>query len=332
MRAFLLTQAKIRVQRGSARATCQARAGRRLHRYLRSRPVLCSKVQIRRQDPSCTTIKILPCGSWNCEVCSPHRRKQLMAIAASGKPTICLTLTHWYEKGSDQCLHYRELHSAWKILAKRVLRQFKKPPEQRWVMITPEGGEYQELRAISITRKTKAGRIKKLHYMAFAEETKNGEPHLHILLRTVFIPQAWIAQQMEQIIKSPITWIEKIKGPKAAIAYVTKYVTKAPAQFGKSRRYWVSRWYQLVKRERDKRSLYDKINSRVIFQDFREFITEIIVTGAIPRILPTKEIELYSQTDKTRRLSTDQIYTDDYDGMTSYLWLSTWRQRLARTP
>ena len=290
--------------------------------------MLCSQVQLRRQDPICTTVKILPCGSWACETCAPHRRKQLMAIAASGRPTICLTLTHLYTPGADQAAHYRELHNAWKLLVKRVLRQFALPPEKRWILRTEEGYEYQSLRDNYITKKTRKNRIKKLHYMAFAEETENGEPHLHILLRTVYIPQYWISQQMEEIIKSPITWIEKIKGPKGAIAYVTKYVTKAPAQFGKSRRYWVSRWYQLIKRERDKRSLYDRINTKVVFQSFTELIQEIVQTAVIPKIIGRRELELYDQKNQRSRLSVHQIFDEEREAQNAYLWLGSWRTRL----
>lgn len=290
--------------------------------------MLCSTVQLRRQDPLCETIKILPCGSWSCETCAPHRRKQLMAIAASGKPTICLTLTHWYKPGCDQEAHYRELHSGWKVLVKRILRQFNKEPSKRWVMKTEDGYEYQELLANTITHKTRAKQIKKLHYMAFAEETEKGEPHLHILLRTVFIPQAWIAQQMNEIMASPVVWIEKIKGPKAAIAYVTKYVTKAPAQFGKSRRYWVSRWYQLIKRERTKAPLYDRINTHVIFQGFQELIREIVIQGSIPKIIGPAQLEIYSQKSHRLRMTVDQIFEDEADGARSFLWLATWRRRL----
>ncbi len=291
--------------------------------------MLCSQVQLRTQEPVSTTVKILPCGSWKCETCAPHRRRQLMAIAASGLPTICLTLTHWYKPGSDQAEHYKELHNAWKLLVKRILRQFSKPPEQRWLMTHEDGGLYQDLRAFTITKKTKAKRIKKLHYMAFAEETENGEPHLHILLRTVFIPQAWISEQMREIISSPITWIEKIKGPKAAIAYVTKYVTKAPAQFGKSRRYWVSRAYQLIKRDRTKRSLYDIINTKVIFQKFTELISEIVVQGYIPKVIGKSEVRLYQRRAIRDRLPYDQIFETEEIKMSSYLWLATWRQRCA---
>lgn len=289
--------------------------------------MLCSRVQLRAQDVVSTTVKILPCGSWNCETCAPHRRRQLMAIAASGLPTICLTLTHWFKPGSDQAEHYKELHNAWKLLVKRILRQFSKPPEQRWIMTDKEGGAYQDLRAYTITKKTKAKRIKKLHYMAFAEETENGEPHLHILLRTVFIPQAWISEQMREIIASPVTWIEKIKGARSAIAYVTKYVTKAPAQFGKSRRYWISRWFQLKKRERTKQPLYDRINSKVVFQEFTELISEIVVQGLIPKVIGKSELRLYQRRAIRDRLPYDQIFANDLEKMTSYLWLSTWRQR-----
>lgn len=196
-------------------------------------------------------------------------------------------------------------------------------------MTDKEGGTYQDLRAYTITKKTKAKRIKKLHYMAFAEETENGEPHLHILLRTVFIPQAWISQQMREIIASPITWIEKIKGARSAIAYVTKYVTKAPAQFGKSRRYWISRWFQLKKRERTKQPLYDRINTKVVFQEFRELISEIVVQGYIPKVIGKAEVQLFQRRAMRDRLPYDQIFQDDVEKMTSYLWLGTWRQRLS---
>lgn len=289
--------------------------------------MLCSRVQLRSQGPGTTAVKILPCGSWNCETCAPHRRKQLMAIAASGLPTICLTLTHVFTPGSNQEEHYRRLHNAWKLLVKRILRQLSKPPEQRWILTHKDGGQYQDLRYLEITKKTKAKRIKKLHYMAFAEETKNGEPHLHILLRTVFIPQPWIAEQMQEIIQSPITWIEKIKGPRAAIAYVTKYVTKAPAQFGKSRRYWVSRWYQLIKRERTKQPLYDRINAKVVFQEFTELLREIVVQGLIPKVIGKSELLLYHRKSIRDRVLYDRIFENDAEKMTSYLWLATWRQR-----
>ena len=63
---------------------------------------------------------------------------------------------------------------------------------------------------------------------------------------------------MQELQNSPIVWIEKIKGPRAAIAYVTKYVTKAPAQFGRSKRYWMSRNYQLTKQSKDEVPTFDK--------------------------------------------------------------------------
>lgn len=77
--------------------------------------------------------------------------------------------------------------------------------------------------------------------MAFLERTKRGEPHLHILLRAPFIPQDWLAEAMREMTGSPICWIEAIANTRSAIRYVTKYVSKEPAQFGRGRRYWVSR-------------------------------------------------------------------------------------------
>lgn len=174
--------------------------------------MLCSDFQIVKEHHGGEDVLPLPCNCWTCDYCAPRRKRKLVAIARSGNPNKILTITVNTAVGLSPFHRRQMLHTAWKALTKRIMRQFK------W---------------------------KKLHYMAFVEKTKRGEPHLHILLRCGYIPQAWLSTQLKDLIGSPIVWIEQVKNTQQAVFYVTKYVGKAPAQFGTLKRYWVSReWSQ----------------------------------------------------------------------------------------
>jgi hypothetical protein len=291
--------------------------------------MLCSQFQLRRQELHGQSIKLLPCRNWHCEQCQPSRLRQLRAIAASGQPNICLTLTINTATGQSPVDRYKLLHNAWKILVKRILREFAKPPNSRWVLKSDDGYQYQEIRDHNYTSGVRQKAVKRLHYMAFPEETENKEPHLHILLRTKYIPQRWISQQMQELINSPIVWIEKIKGARGAIAYVTKYVTTAPAQFGKSRRYWYSRLYQLLRKEFTEKRQFCRENSQLVHQGFQELVLEIATRGWLVFPRTRTEIELRRlrgvyDTDGTLRAG----LTDD-DLTRSYLWINRWRQELS---
>jgi len=154
--------------------------------------------------------KPLPCRSWRCELCAPVRRTQLMAQAASGNPVRFLTLTVNPHYGNDPESRLRALSAAWRTCVKRLRRQYGKHS---------------------------------VEYLAVVEETKAGEPHLHILLRSPYIPQRLISSIMGELIDSPIVDIRKIKNAKEVVRYVAKYITKAPAQFGTAKRYWSSSRY-----------------------------------------------------------------------------------------
>lgn len=288
--------------------------------------MLCTQIQQRRQEGDVTDISLLPCRSWNCEDCAKNRRSQLKAIAASGIPNICLTLTVNAGQGTDTVSRYKALHNAWKLLGKRILRQFSKEPGERWILTTEEGNKYQEIVTYTITKKTERHKVKRLHYMAFAEETKGGEPHLHILMRTKYIPQRWISEQMQELINSPVVWIEQIKSVKAAIHYVTKYVTKAPAQFGTSKRYWMSRFYQVNRPEKQELPLYSRIHTRMVRQSFRELITEIVVKGLIPIVLSRTQLRLLPVSKAADLYASGGQFEEHLDMASSAIWLRSWQR------
>jgi hypothetical protein len=203
--------------------------------------LLCSEFQLVKSGDGWEDIKPLPCERWSCNYCAPFRRLRLIAQAASGEPNKILTLTVNAAVGNNPTERRAMLHDAWKRLVKRILRRYK------W---------------------------KRLPYMAFIEKTQKGEPHLHILLRCDFIPQRWISAQMKDMIGSPIVWIEQVKGTGKAIAYVTKYVGKAPAQFGTAKRYWMSRdWIKLAE-DRDARPIMDMRDIIVRRKSWSETLAE----------------------------------------------------------
>lgn len=161
--------------------------------------------------------KPLPCRSWNCEYCKPRRRSQLMALAGSGLPNRFITLTINPAVGNSQEERLKILSHAWKTVVKRL--RYEHPTED-------------------------------IQYLALVEATKHGEPHLHILYRGPYVKQSLLSKAMEEIASSPIVDIRRIRGLREVIRYVAKYVTKAPAQFGTSKRYWHSADYEVGKADK----------------------------------------------------------------------------------
>lgn len=86
---------------------------------------------------------------------------------------------------------------------------------------------------------------RKLPFLAVFEATKLGWPHLHILLRSGFIEQRWLSEQMADLIQSPIVDIRLARSPQQIASYCAKYVGKDTGKFGTSKRYWQSQDYDL---------------------------------------------------------------------------------------
>lgn len=156
----------------------------------------------------------LKCRSWNCDFCAPDRKAQLLALAASGEPQRFLTLTINPAVGEDPADRLRKLSHAWNVCVKRLRRLYKE---------------------------------REVEYLAVVEETKRHEPHLHILLRSPFIEQRFISHFMAEHIESPIVDIRRVRNQGEVVRYVAKYITKAPKQFNRCKRYWTSRHWELPK-------------------------------------------------------------------------------------
>ena len=154
---------------------------------------------------------VMFCKRWDCPTCQPRRRKILIARVFSGKPERWMTLTIDAKRPGTPEDHFRELRGAFNDLQKRIRRKY---PTQRF------------------------------EYVAVAEATKLGEPHLHIAFRGPWIDQKWLSAQMDDLIGSPIVDVRWLHGRKHTLSYICKYVGKKPHQFGTHKRYWFSRAYE----------------------------------------------------------------------------------------
>jgi len=173
---------------------------------------ICREWMLQRQSPTHAEAKPLLCRSWNCDHCQPLRKRQLMAQAAAGDPNRFVTLTVNPSHLDNPAARLEALAWAWRTVVKRLRREHKGKP---------------------------------IEYLVVVEETKAGEPHLHILLRSPFIPHHQLSQYMAELINAPIVDIRSVRGSRHVVNYVAKYIAKKPAQFGSSKRYWQSRNYQL---------------------------------------------------------------------------------------
>ena len=178
---------------------------------------VCGGWSIEKTDGSGTRAITLWCRSWSCVDCMPYRLAGLKRQAANGNPTTFLTLTVNPARGQSPEHRARELVDAMKLMLKRAGRKFTKL---------------------------------KIEYMAVFEETKKGEPHLHMLMRAPFVPQKWISHTMAELIQAPIVDIRRVNSVRAAAQYVAKYVSKGPKGFGSLKRYWATPKYDQSGREK----------------------------------------------------------------------------------
>lgn len=98
--------------------------------------------------------------------------------------------------------------------------------------------------------------MKKLPFIAVMEATKNGWPHLHILLRSIWLDHELISSWMAELHDSPVVDIQRIDNRKRVNAYVSKYCGKAAHKFGTAKRYYKTPDYDL--RSEDERSKFKK--------------------------------------------------------------------------
>jgi len=207
---------------------------------------LCTEWSLVKHAPTERALKLLYCRAWNCPICRPRRKRQLLALASSGEPNRFLTLTVNPRIGDSPEHRLRLLSHAWKVLVKRLRREHG----------------------------TKA-----IQYLAVVEQTKLGEPHLHILLRSPFLPQKVLSSAMQDLIGAPVVDIRKIRNQREVVRYVAKYITKAPEQFGSAKRYWHTPDYEVDKWSPEQDDASPSGKWSIDRRSYRAIITEWSLEG-----------------------------------------------------
>lgn len=194
----------------------------------------------------------LRCRSWTCEICAPERRKRLIAQAIAGAPNTFITLTVNPKHGTSPTHRARLLVAAWRHIRRWAgseaaqidpfqLDDWRANPHWRSRPGRPRdilGGEHPDNGTVP--------------FLAVFERTKRGEPHLHILARTEWLPQAWLSRCTASLLGAPVCWIERITDVGKMASYIAKYCAKEPAQFDTVKRYWASQDYEVEPYEDDR--------------------------------------------------------------------------------
>lgn len=185
--------------------------------------VYCGESSLVKYDGTTRQVASLKCKSWTCQDCFDGRKRRLMAECHAGAPNTFLTLTTKPRDDGDRNRAALDLTRAWRLIRLRLMRRHK---------------------------------LKKLPFMAVMEGTKKGWPHLHILIRSLWLDQKLISAWMAELHDSPIVDISRIDNRARVNSYVSKYCAKAAHKFGTAKRYFKSQDYDL--RDDDQKEKFKK--------------------------------------------------------------------------
>lgn len=149
----------------------------------------------------------MKCRRWACAKCGPAMRNRLVWLAIEARPTTFMTLT-------CNPAPRESFDEAFRFLGARF------------------GDLIQRLR--------RANPGEEIEYLAVWERTKKGWPHLHVLLRAPYLPQARISSLWKELTASPIVDIRAAHDPRRDAFYVAKYLTKEGSDFIPGRKWQAS--------------------------------------------------------------------------------------------
>lgn len=191
-----------------------------------------------------TTLK---CRSWTCPDCEPQRKRQLLAQALRGKPNTFITLTVKRSRYADPSMAAQALAQAWRLIAKRALRERDRDRTKSPYPCGANDGEEWDLNGKASWPNQVRFKGKALQYLVVIEAHKSGWPHLHILARSEWIDHKWLAAQTKELLDAHIIDIQRINRRSQVSGYCAKYTGKCAHKFGTTKRYWQSGSYQLEK-------------------------------------------------------------------------------------
>lgn len=159
---------------------------------------------VKKEGDEIVAVPLL-CRSWACPVCGPRMKRRLVRALEGVVAHTLITLT--CDPGRYESPHqaFARMSVAVNQLMKRIRRA--QPRAQ-------------------------------LEYFLVWETTRRGWPHVHIIARAPWIPQAWLSCQWQELTGASIVDIRRLQqGPGIAL-YIAKYLSKqlrAPRGFKRYR-------------------------------------------------------------------------------------------------
>lgn len=136
-------------------------------------------------------VKCVVCGRWSCEPCGRSRRRQFLARVRRETYDRFITLTHTPDRGLPTPENLRASSRAWSRTRQYLKRKYNL-------------GQYVWVR----------------------ELTRRGNLHLHVLVKSQFVPQRELAKQVESYGFGKVTDIRYVRSDHAQ-GYIAKYLSKA---------------------------------------------------------------------------------------------------------
>ncbi len=211
----------------------------------------CGEYTYVKTRPDAIEATTLLCRSWTCDHCREDRKRQLIAQAHRGRANTFITITCRRDRYETPNEAAQALAQAWRIIAKRAVRlahRNDRAPAERSSTRIPLEQSTDNSPHPGPPVKLPNGR---LEYLVVIEAHASGWPHLHILCRSIWIGQKWLSEQLNELLGSPVCYIQRVTKRAAVSAYVAKYCGKCVHKFGTTKRYWQTQGYQVVKWERD---------------------------------------------------------------------------------
>lgn len=147
------------------------------------------------------------CKRWSCEVCHQLNRAKVIRIAIDAKPNAMLTLTVNSKTEPDPAAAALRLKEGLRLLRLRLKRHPK---------------------------------MQNFEFLAVFEKHKSGHPHLHLLIKSQYIPWRWLRKVWEEITGSFMVDIRKVDQSQRRLRYVAKYLGKDLSPFPGCKRWWRS--------------------------------------------------------------------------------------------
>lgn len=181
------------------------------------------------------------CKRWDCPNCAEWRARCLQARGMEGKPNRFITFTCRRGQYASEIETARAMVKAWRTIV------------QRWRRVAP---------------------WHKCEYMAVFEPHKSGWPHMHILWAGHWIDQKWLSQQGQELLNSPRQDVRQIRNVQEAVAYVTKYFSKAPTKFGTCKRYWTSKGWPKIQHLDTTKAFHKGFPTELVNQRIHDIVAQ----------------------------------------------------------